>query len=142
MAKVERSEIFDIDIEKFYRAISDYKSYPKFVDGVSSIKILEESDKGATVEFTLNLIKKFTYILKLKHQEPKKVSWTLVESDLFTENKGGWTLKQTKDGKLEVTYALDVDFRGFVPNMIINKLVTNNLPGMMQAYFKRAKSLK
>ena len=36
MAKAERTEVFNIDINKFYSIIEDYSSYPDFVDGVSS----------------------------------------------------------------------------------------------------------
>jgi coenzyme Q-binding protein COQ10 len=142
MAQAETTEIFDISAEKFYQAVTDYQSYPQFVDGVSAIKIVEENAKGAIVEFSVNLLKKFSYKLKLKHQKNKKVSWRLEESDLFSTNNGEWILQPQKDGGTKVTYKLKVEFRGFVPDMIIKKLVSSNLPSTMQAFYQRAKKTK
>jgi len=50
MPKVSRTEVFNVDIDRFYNTIVNYESYPEFVDGVSSIEILESSDKGARVK--------------------------------------------------------------------------------------------
>ena len=32
MAKAERTETFDVPVDKFYKSIIDYSNYPKFVD--------------------------------------------------------------------------------------------------------------
>ena len=140
MPLVERTEVFDVDIETFYSVIIDYAAYPEFVDGVSGIEILNQDENEAEVEYSLNLIKTFSYILHLKHERPNTVEWNLKSGDIFKSNKGSWTLKDLGDGKTEVTYSLDVVFKGFAPKMIVNKLVSSNLPSMMKSYYKRAKS--
>lgn len=140
MAKVETREIFQAPIEKVYNVITDYASYPQFVDGVTSINVLESSDEGARVEYGLNLIKKFTYILSLKHQKPNSVSWSFESGDIFKENSGSWTLNDLGNGETEVTYELNVEFKGFAPKAVVNKLVSGNLPKMMEQYHNRAKS--
>ena len=137
-AKAERTETFDIDIKKFYECITDYESYPDFVDGVSFINVLEKTDNSARVEYGLNLIKKFTYILNMKQDSPNGISWSFESGDIFKKNEGAWKLVDLGDGKTEVTYELDVDFKGFVPKAIVNKLVSGNLPSMMKSYFERA----
>lgn len=138
MPKVSKTEVFDIDIESFYNVLTDYSSYPEFVDGVSEISVLKSNKSGAEVEYYLNLIKKFKYILSLKHEPNKKISWELKSGDLFKKNRGSWELKDL-DGKTEVTYSLEVEFKGFAPKMVVNKLVSNNLPSMMKSYYDRAK---
>jgi coenzyme Q-binding protein COQ10 len=65
MAKANRTETFDVNINKLYDVIIDYASYPEFVDGVSEIEVLEQTDTSAKVKYSLNLIKKFTYILSM-----------------------------------------------------------------------------
>ena len=141
MAIAEKTEIFDIETSKFYQAILDYESYPNFVDGVSSINILSNDDNGAELEYSMNLIKKFSYKLKHNHKVNEEVSWSLVSGDLFKSNKGSWKLKDLGNGKTEVTYAIEVDFKMFAPKMIVNKLVANNLPATIQSFLKKAKSL-
>ncbi len=139
MAKASRTEIFDVDINKFYEIIEDYEKYPEFVDGVSEIEVLEKSETSAKVKYSLNLIKKFTYTLSMTQEKPRKLSWVLDSGDFFKTNSGSWELKDLGDGKTEVTYSLEVDFKILAPKMIVNKLVATNLPQMMKAYYKRAK---
>lgn len=137
MAKAERTEIFDVPADKFYQAIIDYSSYPDFVDGMKAVKI-----DGDKVTYTLNLIKEVTYTLKMSHKENQEVSWSLVSGDLMKVNNGKWTLKDLGNGKTEVTYALEVELKGFLPGlgMIEKTLVSTNLPLNMKAFAKRAQS--
>ncbi len=142
MAYIEHTEIFDIEIEKFYKTIIDYAAYPKFLDGVSSVEILSQTDEKAQVEYSVNLIKTFKYVVDLKQKSPTLVSWKLKSGDLFKSNTGSWKLKELKDGKTQVTYTLDVEFKGFIPDALVNKVVASNVPQMLKSYFKRAKKQK
>jgi ribosome-associated toxin RatA of RatAB toxin-antitoxin module len=138
MAKVSRTETWDCPIERIYDVLIDYNSYKEFVDGVSAVEVHESSEQGARVTLSLNLIKKFSYTIKLVHDRPQKVSWSLESGDLFKKNDGQWDLKKISDDQTEVTYSLDVDVKGlFVPKSIVSKLTSNNLPAMMKSYHDR-----
>ena len=143
MAKAEKTEIFDVPADKFYKAIVDYKSYSQFVDGVESVEIKNESAEGATVTMNLNLIKKISYTIKLNHTPNKEVNWSLVSGDMMKINNGKWTLKDLGQARTEVTYSLEVEFKGFLPGLgLIEKtLVNTNLPLAMKAFAKKAASL-
>jgi ribosome-associated toxin RatA of RatAB toxin-antitoxin module len=143
MAKAVKTEIFDVPADKFYKAIIDYKSYPQFVDGVESVEIKNESADGATVTMNLNLIKKISYTIKLNHTPNKEVNWSLVSGDMMKINNGKWTLKDLGQARTEVTYSLEVEFKGFLPGLgLIEKtLVNTNLPLTMKAFAKKAASL-
>jgi ribosome-associated toxin RatA of RatAB toxin-antitoxin module len=143
MAKAVKTEIFDVPADKFYKAIIDYKSYPQFVDGVESVEIKNESADGATVTMNLNLIKKISYTIKLNHTPNKEVNWSLVSGDMMKINNGKWTLKDLGQARTEVTYSLEVEFKGFLPGLgLIEKtLVNTNLPLAMKAFAKKAASL-
>lgn len=143
MARAERTEVFDVPCDKFYQAIVDYKSYPKFVDGVESTEVSSESKDGATVTMNLNLIKKISYTIKLTHKPHTEVSWSLVSGDMMKVNNGRWTLKDLGGARTEVTYSLEVELKGFLPGlgMIEKTLVNTNLPLTMKAFAKRAASL-
>lgn len=143
MAKAERTEVFDVPVDKFYKAVIDYASYPKFVDGMKSVEVQNESAAGATAKFSLNIIKEISYTLKLSHTPNKEVSWTLVSGDMMKVNNGKWTLKDLGSNKTEVTYSLEVELKGFIPGlgMIEKTLVNTNLPLTMKSFAKRAASL-
>ena len=138
MARVERTEIFNIGIDDMYGVITDYESYPEFVDGMVDVNIIKKTKAAAKVEFFLNLIKKINYTLDIKQKSPTKVSWTLVEGNIFKKNIGGWVLEDLGKKGTKVTYALDLEFKGFAPKVLVNKLVANNLPSMMKSVYNRA----
>lgn len=140
MANATRTEVFEVDINKLYDVITDYARYPEFVDGVSSTKVITQNDTQAKVEYSVNMIKSFKYILSTTQVRPTKVSWVLESGDLFKKNDGSWALKDLGNGKTEVTYSLEVDFKMFAPNAILTALTEKNLPVMMQSFYKRAKA--
>lgn len=141
MATASRTEIVDVDINKLYDVIVDYSKYADFVDGVSSTKVINQSETSAKVEYSVNMIKSFKYTLATTQVRPTKISWVLDSGDLFKKNDGQWLLKDLGGGKTEVTYSLEVDFKMFAPNSILTALTQKNLPIMMESFFKRAKSL-
>ena len=142
MARAEKTEVFDVPVDKFYKAIVDYKSYPEFVEGMRSVEVQNESADSATVKFNLSLIKEISYTIKLSNKPNQEVSWSLVSGDMMKVNNGKWTLKDL-GGKTEVTYSLEVELKGFLPGlgMIEKTLVTTNLPMNMKAFAKRAASI-
>ncbi|MGB0453560.1 MAG: type II toxin-antitoxin system RatA family toxin [Bacteriovoracaceae bacterium] len=140
MAAEKRTEVFNAPIEKIYKTIIKYEDYPDFVDGVSSIDVSNQTEQGAEVQFNLNIIKTFSYRVKLTHERPNRVSWTFIDGDIFKKNNGGWTLKDLGDGTTEVTYELDLGFKVLVPSMISKKLSKSSLPSMMKAMEKRAQN--
>lgn len=138
MAGAERTETYDVDINDFFNVLIDYEAYPDFVDGCDEAEILEQDDNHARVKFSLNLIKKFSYVLDLKYERPNTVSWSFVEGDIFKSNDGEWKLEDLGNGQTKVHYKIDISFKLMVPKMILNKLVNNNLPEMMQTYADQA----
>ena len=139
MATATRTEVVDVDINKLYDVIVDYAKYPDFVDGVSAVKVISQNDTSAKVEYSVNMIKSFKYTLATTQSKPSTISWTLDSGDLFKKNNGEWKLKDLGNGKTEVTYTLEVDFKMFAPNSILTALTQKNLPIMMESFFKRAK---
>lgn len=140
MATASRTEVVDVDINKLYDVLVDYAKYPEFVDGVSEIKVISKTETAAKVEYGINMIKSFKYIINIKQEKPTRVSWTLDSGDLFKKNDGEWKLKDMGNGKTEVTYSLDLDFKMFAPSSILSALTSKNLPVMMDSFFKRAKA--
>ncbi|PIP91049.1 MAG: cyclase [Bdellovibrionales bacterium CG12_big_fil_rev_8_21_14_0_65_38_15] len=141
-AKATKETTFDASIDKVWGVISDYESYPDFVDGVSGIKILDRSNGKIRVEYSLNMIKKLTYILNMEESAPHKLSWSFEKGDIFKVNAGSWELKDLGNGTTGVVYNVEVEVKGFFPGagMIVKTLTEVNLPNMLKAYEQRAKN--
>ena len=144
MAKVDRTETYNVSAENIFKVLTDYNQYSEFMDGVTETSILESSDGKAKVEFSLNVIKKLTYILNMTETQSGddfKVAWDFESGDIFKMNTGSWTIKKLGENETELTYELEVEAKLMVPKMVTNKLVKHNLPALMSSVYERAKSL-
>ena len=140
MASATRTEVVDVEINKIYDVLVDYAKYPEFVEGVNEINVISKNDTSAKVEYSVSMIKTFKYTLNIKQTRPTGLSWNLDSGDLFKKNDGEWKLKDLGNGKTEVTYTLDLDFKMFAPSSILSALTSKNLPTMMESFFKRARA--
>jgi ribosome-associated toxin RatA of RatAB toxin-antitoxin module len=104
------------------------------------VDVLAKSETESRVEFGLNMIKKFKYILVLKQTNPTEVSWSFESGDIFKKNEGHWKLKDLGDGRTDVTYSLEVEIKGFAPKSLVSSLTEKNLPAMLKSYESRCKS--
>jgi hypothetical protein len=68
------------------------------------------------------------------------VRWTFVKGELMRDNRGSWTLESLPDGKTRATYAIEVGVGPLVPRSIVNVLVDQSLPKMLEAFKKRVES--
>lgn len=141
MAHAEITEVFDVSIDKIFKVLTDFESYPNFMDGVSKVEVTNREGNNIEAEYSLNIIKKFSYTMNHVVEEPNKISWSFISGDLFKKSDGSWTLKDLGDGKTEVNYEVDIDFKVMVPGMVSKKLVKSNLPSMLKSVQKQAKAL-
>ena len=124
-----------------YDVITDFESYPEFLDETREVDVIKHTTKTAQVEFVIKVIKRIRYTLDYKLNPGKKISWTLAEGDSFKECSGSWTLEESEPGLTHATYDVEIDFGLFVPKKITEILVVKNLPNLMQAFKDRAESL-
>lgn len=140
MASASTTEIFDCTPEQFFKVIQDYEKYPEFLNEVTSCKVIESHGNQKVVEFSVSVIKKFTYRLRMVETPNTKIEWTLDSGDIFKTSNGSWLLEE-QDGKTRAKYSVDATFKVFVPGPVAKALVSVNLPNMMSAYRKRVKEL-
>lgn len=139
MAHATVTEVMNASCDSIYEVLKDYERYPEFMEGVTTVTVLERDGANVKAEYSLNLIKKFKYILNLVEDEAaKKLTWSFESGDMFKQNSGSWELKDLGDGTTEVTYTVDLDFKVMVPGMISKKLVKTSLPGLMKSLEQRA----
>jgi coenzyme Q-binding protein COQ10 len=140
MASAQTEEIFDCSVEEFYKIITDYPNYSKFLSEVKKCEVIESKGDTKLVEYSVSVVKSFKYRLKIKETANKSIAWKFDSGEIFKTCEGSWTLK-AEGKKCKATYAVEATFGVFVPGPIAKALVSVNLPGMMSAYKKRIKEL-
>ena len=142
MATAEHSDTLSVSKSKLFSVITKYQEYSQFVDGVSSVTVERTAPGKARATYKISLMGQ-DMVYTLDHEEDEAAGtlrWTLVESNFFKKNTGGWKVTETSPTSVKVTYTLDVEFKISVPGFILNRLVKGSLPPMVKAFEKRAKS--
>lgn len=126
-----------VRIEDLYASITDFERYPEFLPEVVSARIVKgnKSDR-VDVQFELEVIKRFEYVLQFELNSPSRVRWKLITSNFFKTNQGGWQLEATKKG-VKARYELEVSFGFLVPKWVTKKLTEVSLPAMLDRFEKR-----
>ncbi len=142
MASASKSKIMTVDIEKLWNVVIDYPRYPEFVEGAKKVEILSQSSNQKRVRYSIELLgKDIWYELEHLENSPREMTWSLVDSNIMKLNNGGWRLEPSADGKLEVTYSLELEFKIYVPGMVLNGLVKTSLPKLLDSFENRAKNI-
>ena len=141
MAATTQTIEIDVPMEAFFAVIRDYERYPEFLSDMESVRVVRRDGLVTDVEFTLNVIKRVTYILRLTESASGDgLRWELVEG-MFKANNGGWALRELPGGRTHATYDVDVSVGIFVPGTIVNRLVGTTLPSTLKSFKRQAESL-
>lgn len=141
MAKVSESIEIKATPKQCYEVITDYESYPEFLKETKDVSIEKKSGNSATVTYSINVVKKFSYTLKMTGKPGKSLKWSLIKGDIMKKNNGEWILEEIEKGKTLATYNIDVELNLMVPGMISKMLVGKSLPSMLKSFKKRIESL-
>ncbi len=143
MAGAKHTTIMDVSLDALWEVITDYASYPEFVEGLESLTITKKDGKTTFADYTVSMFgKKVHYTLKHTENPKKGLKWTMTEGEFFKSNDGAWDLKPVGDKQVEATYTVDVGFPLLVPKAIVNTLTGTQLPTMMKAFEDQAKKKK
>lgn len=137
MAKVTESIDIDAAPETCFKVITDYEKYPSFLKETKSVVVRKKTGQTAEVTYSIEVIKKISYTLKMVGKPFSNITWSLLEGDMMKKNSGEWSLKEAGKGKTRASYSVDIEFGIFVPGMISKMLVGSNLPSMLKAFKKR-----
>ena len=138
MAEASKTIQMAVPREKLWGVIANYTKYPEFVEGVQTVKVLSRDKAVVRIQYGISLLSKdITYTLDHFEDAPNGMVWKLIDSNILKANSGSWSLKDLGGGKTEVTYLLALDFKIYVPGMILNGLVKSSLPKMLESFEKR-----
>lgn len=145
MAEAKIEETLNVDAEKFFKAVTAYAEYPKFVDGCTKA-LVESLGEGKTkVNYSVSLMKDITYTLEHIEEQARpdgtrRMSWKLLQSDFIKANSGFWEITPAGPGRSKIKYSIDIEFKIPVPGFMLSRLIKGSLPGMVKNFEKRALS--
>lgn len=114
--------------------IADFSAYKDFIPEIEECSLVREDETTWDVRFTLKLVKRFRYVLRMDKSNPLEIRWSLLEG-VFKSNDGGWNLEPIDGGKrTRATYFIDINVGMFVPSAIMRNAVTRSLPDTVQRF--------
>ncbi|HVP62796.1 MAG TPA: SRPBCC family protein [Myxococcaceae bacterium] len=140
MAGATRSIVIDAPPDRVFDVIIDYDRYAEFVSEVKEAKSANRRGNEVDVHYGIDLIKRIHYTLHHVEERPRSVRWTFLKGELMRDNHGSWTLEPTPAGGTRATYTIEVGVGPLVPRSVVNALVDQSLPKLLEAFKKRAES--
>ena len=135
-----RSIVIDTPPERVFDVIVDYDRYAEFLPEVKEARSRNRKGNEVDVDYGIDVVKRIHYTLHHVEERPRSVRWTFVKGELMRDNHGHWTLEATPDGKTRATSTLEVGVGPLVPRSIVNMLVDQSLPKLLEAFKKRAEA--
>jgi ribosome-associated toxin RatA of RatAB toxin-antitoxin module len=141
MAGASRSIVVNAPPEKVYDIVIAYDRYPEWLPEVKKIQTSDRKGNEVKVHYEVDFkIKTIRYTILAKEERPKKMSWSFIEGEVMKDNKGSWVLEPEGEGRTKVTYNVEVAVGPLVPKSILNTLVDQSLPKMLEAVKRRAEA--
>jgi len=136
----ERTIIVNAPPAHVFDVIVDYERYPEFTRDVIAARIDQTAGDERVVTFTTRVVKKLTYTVRLRHDRPHRVEWSLVEATLLKRNDGHWVLEPLSGQRTEVSYRCDLAVGTLVPKAVSTKMIAVSLPSMLRDFKARAEA--
>jgi ribosome-associated toxin RatA of RatAB toxin-antitoxin module len=136
-----RHEIeIDVTPDAVMAVITDFAAYPRFLPEMDSCEVLRSTSDEWDVQFTVKVVKRLRYTLRLRKVSEHQVRWSLVDG-IFKSNEGGWDLTPLADGsRTHAAYFIDLKVGMFVPSNIMKSLVERSLPDTVSRFKAEAES--
>ncbi len=139
MPAAQESIVINVPKEHFFEVITDFEKYPEFIPEMKSARIVEHRGNEYVVDFTVSIIKKIDYRLKLVSYPFEKLEWNLVKG-FFKKNYGYWLIEELGSEQIKATYYVELEMGLLVPKKLVNDLAQVGLPGMLKRFKERAES--
>lgn len=127
-------------VDRVYAIARDIERFPKFMEDVQSVKILEQTPERQVSEWS-SVIKEFNRTIRWTEadywdDEAKTCRWEQLEGD-FSNYEGTWEFVAGEDGgtvaRLSIDYDYNVPLIGRLIQSIIRKKMQDNVEAMLQA---------
>ena len=134
MPAAQRTVEIAVPPDQLMAVITDFPSYPTFLPDMEQVEVLREGGGLWEVRFSVFVVRRFQYTLRLVRPDPLHLNWSLVEG-AFLANDGGWELSPIDDGsRTRASYRIDLQVGMYVPGNIVRSLVDRSLPDTLARF--------
>jgi len=120
--------------EHIWTTLIDYDNFPKIFPDIQKVRVLEQDQHGAQVEFWIDaMLSTYHYVLQRRYAEPRRrLTWTRVAGDL-KRIEGSWEIRDTpRSGIHMLVYESYVDVGGLAPAFIVRMEATRRIRQMSE----------
>jgi ribosome-associated toxin RatA of RatAB toxin-antitoxin module len=99
-------------IERCWALVQDVARWPQWQRTLERVEVVEADDQGRPLICDTVSDAKLTKVhcrARMRYEEPRRIAWSLVESDDLDSMEGSWELEDLGAGRTRVTYSLAVD---------------------------------
>ncbi|MBN2361728.1 MAG: SRPBCC family protein [Deltaproteobacteria bacterium] len=141
MPRGDRTIVVNVPPEHMFDVVADYERYPEFGSDILEARVEQRDDPVQIVFFAVKVVRRIEYTLRLVHDRPHRVDWTLVSGNMMRTNVGGWQFNPLSGARTEVRYFCEIGMGALVPRAVTMALVDINLPKMLGEFKARAERL-
>ena len=139
MAKIHRSALVEYTAQQMFDLVNDIESYPQFMQGCVSAKVLEQDDKQLVGQLRLKkagISQEFTTRNTMDY--PRSIAMELVEGN-FSNFNARWEFEPLSDAACKVTLNMEFEFGGGLVDAALEKLFSSSANNLVDALVERAK---
>ena len=141
MTHINQSALLPYSAGQLFDLVNDIASYPEFMDGCSTVEIIEKSQNQITSRLVLGkagLRYAFTTCNTLKPSE--SMTMTLVEGP-FENFSGAWTFLALDENACKVSLDMEFEFASGLVDAALKQLFESTSRNLVNSVCKRAELL-
>ncbi|ALB55925.1 type II toxin-antitoxin system RatA family toxin [Cronobacter universalis] len=141
MPQISRTALVPYSAEQMYKLVNDVKSYPEFLPGCVSSRVLESSpgQMTAAVEVSKAGISK-TFTTRNTLISNQSILMHLVDGP-FRKLMGGWKFTPLTEDACQIEFNLDFEFTNKLIELAFGRVFKELASSMVQAFSQRAKEV-
>ena len=138
MSRLSESIAIKAPIEEVFGVISDFESYPDFLNEIVAAKVVKKGKSNAEVDFTAQIVSRINYTLDMRLSPPGRIDWSLVKGDFMEGNDGSWALSKLEPNLTDATFSVEMRFPMWVPKSFAENTLKSGLPKMLRGVKQEA----
>ena len=138
MHRIERSALVMHSAEAMYRLVNDVESYPAFLPGCKSTRLISHTGHEMVAQLTLAKAG-LEYSFSTRNRlEPERMIHLHLEEGPFRIFDGEWHFIALSDEACKITFELDFEVEGKLRGMALTALFSQVANHLVDVFCKRA----
>ena len=141
MPHIERSALVNHSAEQMFDLVNDVASYPEYMQGCISARVVNEDSEMLLGELTLGRAGvEFTFKTRNKLQRPERIDMEL-DSGEFREFEASWIFEALNDEASKVTLKMNFEFANNMIAVAAGPLFSSVANAQVDAIVNRAQDV-